>query len=306
MEKLFELLGYATPALYAGIAFSFFTWLDRELSNDAKAAFASLLHDSEHNAKMAHAILEAFDTVYTIPLFGWRAAMRSVLFTLAVSIVYSYERKLITGLDDFYDYWDLILTAFWVNVVTDYLSLFLVRAVLKRGGNLPILSAICGTLLAVSFVTLGHCLRVIVYEIAYLHDVSDFGMATIEQEFLGDLKAFFPYAIPALIVFAWIPLLAFGLGLLRLSGGMMPALKITQWLIKDGESHPLKAIGYISGTSVFVLTVFVQMLFPVSSESTGRMKDSTLYRVTPSEERRSAIDGASALFSQRRAPSDVG
>jgi len=40
MEKLLEHLGYATPFIYAAAAYGLFAWLDKEASDDAKAALA--------------------------------------------------------------------------------------------------------------------------------------------------------------------------------------------------------------------------------------------------------------------------
>jgi hypothetical protein len=43
IDKLLDHLGYATPLLYAGAAYGLFAWLDKEASDEAKAALAKTM-----------------------------------------------------------------------------------------------------------------------------------------------------------------------------------------------------------------------------------------------------------------------
>jgi hypothetical protein len=80
--KLLEHLGYGTSVIYAAATYGLFAWLDSNASDEAKAALASTMKlrnvDSE---RIAAALVEVFDCVYTYPLLRWTPALRSLLFT---------------------------------------------------------------------------------------------------------------------------------------------------------------------------------------------------------------------------------
>jgi hypothetical protein len=90
--KLLDHLGYATPLLYAAAAYGLFHWLDENVSDEAKAALAGAMKLKETDSKqVAAALVTVFDKIYTRPIFAWRAFFRSALFTLVVTIIYTYE-----------------------------------------------------------------------------------------------------------------------------------------------------------------------------------------------------------------------
>jgi hypothetical protein len=94
MEKLLEHLGYATPFIYAAAAYGLFAWLDKEASDDAKAALAGTMNLMDYDKKrIASALVEVFDRLYAYPLLRWRAFFRSMLFTLAVSGFFIFETR---------------------------------------------------------------------------------------------------------------------------------------------------------------------------------------------------------------------
>src|SRR5258708_29919729 len=131
MEKLLEHLGYATPFIYAAAAYGLFAWLDKEASDDAKAALAGTMNLMDYDKKrIASALVVVFDRLYAYPLLRWRAFFRSMLFTLAVSGFFIFETRasliqinqapIQTGTE-------LALFTF-TNILSDYFSLFLIRA----------------------------------------------------------------------------------------------------------------------------------------------------------------------------------
>ena len=90
--KLLDYLGYATPLLYAGAAYRLFAWLDENGSDQAKQAIASATKFSAPpNEHVAKALVEIFDRIYTSPLLHWRAALRSLLFTLVLTAIFVFE-----------------------------------------------------------------------------------------------------------------------------------------------------------------------------------------------------------------------
>lgn len=59
------------------------------------------------------------------------------------------------------------------------------------------------------------------------------------------------YVPPALTVFVWLPLLAVGIIATRALKPLSWAVGKAQWALKDGNEHPLKAVGYLGGVLVF-------------------------------------------------------
>jgi hypothetical protein len=70
---------------------------------------------------------------------------------------------------------------------------------------------------------------------------------------LGVSSLFF--ALPAMAVFVWLPLFALGILIARLLTPLSWIVGRTQWFLKEGKEHPLKAIGYVAAVVVFLGTV---------------------------------------------------
>jgi hypothetical protein len=66
---------------------------------------------------------------------------------------------------------------------------------------------------------------------------------------------------PAVIVFAWLPLFALGILTARLLTPLSWIVGRTQWFLKEGKEHPLKAIGYVAAVAVFLGTVTARAVF---------------------------------------------
>jgi hypothetical protein len=83
-------------------------------------------------------------------------------------------------------------------------------------------------------------------------------LLSMYNDFLGFAFTRELFAVPAMVVFAWLPL--FGLGLLMLI--TMRPLSITiekmQWFLREGKDHPLDAVGYMAGGIVFIIAAVWQ------------------------------------------------
>jgi hypothetical protein len=89
MLEVIKQLGIVTPFIYAAGTYGFFHYLDKQASAKAKKAISGSLKPLEYDrAAVAVALIEIFDRLYTRPLLGWRAALRSALFT---SIAYEWR-----------------------------------------------------------------------------------------------------------------------------------------------------------------------------------------------------------------------
>src|SRR5215470_9188045 len=101
LEKLLEHSDYATPFLYAVVAYGFFHWLDENASDEAKAALARTMSFKDYKSEqVASALVEVFDRIYTYPLLRWRAFFRSLLFTTVVSAIFLFEVHRYVSLSD--------------------------------------------------------------------------------------------------------------------------------------------------------------------------------------------------------------
>src|SRR5215472_2352082 len=108
LNKLAEYFGWAVPFGYAGLAYGFFFWLDKELSDEAKAALArTMIFKDYKKEQVASALVEVFDRIYTYPLLRWRAFFRSLLFTTVVSAIFLFE--VMRSYPDFADNWLIAL-----------------------------------------------------------------------------------------------------------------------------------------------------------------------------------------------------
>jgi hypothetical protein len=262
VEEALKLLGLGTPFIYAAGTYGFFHYLDTQASAKAKKAIAGWLKPLEYDrAAVAAAMVEIFDRLYTRPLLGWRAAMRSAAFTIILTSIFVYElcggdlRLIMRVLAD----WDIVTVQLLTNLVSDYLSLFFVRGFLVIGGNRPIVALVGGSLLGMCVVVLFGYARqvaVMIILVPLFLKIQDLLWYAAISFVYADEKLF---SLPALAVHLWLPLFGFGLlcvhGLnyaLRAVGGM-------QWFLKRGNDHPLDAVGYVLAAIVFVATAAARL-----------------------------------------------
>ena len=79
-----------TPLIYAAAVYGLFLYLDNEASDPAKNAFVSWFKPLPYDKRaVADAVVEMFDRLYTRPLLGWRAFLRSTLFSVVLALVFS-------------------------------------------------------------------------------------------------------------------------------------------------------------------------------------------------------------------------
>jgi hypothetical protein len=155
LSELLKLLPFATPLVYAAAAYSLFHYLDQNASGPAKKAISTWLQPREYDkTAVADAVIEIFDRLYTRPLLGWRAFMRSALFTICMTVVFVYEFgllskgnrieiELLTWIREVGHVWTWLILAQSVLaiVVCDYVALFIIRRFLIFGRRKPIIAS---------------------------------------------------------------------------------------------------------------------------------------------------------------------
>ena len=259
LEKVSEHFGYAVPLMYAAAAYGLFHWLDENASDEAKAALARTMRLKDYkNEQVASALVEVFDRIYTYPLLRWRAFFRSCLFTTVVSAIYLFE---IYGWPTFAGITFFLLLVLVMphyllfNVLSDYLSLFVIRRLLIGSGTKPVKGLVLGAVSGTAIVLGANMLRTVV-------DIIVSPSAPLSMAYLMGL---FPYELfyawPAFAVFAWLPLFALGILMARLLTPLSWMVGRTQWFLKEGKEHPLKAIGYVAAVVVFLGTVAGRAVF---------------------------------------------
>jgi hypothetical protein len=252
-EQALDKLGLATPFIYAAGTYCFFHYLDTQASAQARAAISGWFKPLEYDrAAVAAAVVEIFDRLFTRPLLGWRAALRSALFTIVVTAIFAYEILSIQYVDPppLQSIAGLLLT----NIVSDYISLFIVRKLLVVGGKRPMVALVIGPLAGMFVVLL----------FALVREIGLFAFWATPDVLPGVADTLIVWSVifflPTLAVHLWLPL--FGFGLLCVAGlkHLLQAIGGVRWFLERGEDHPLDAVGYVLGTIVFVGTGVLQLV----------------------------------------------
>ena len=260
----------AIPATYAVLAFGFFHWLDLKASGQAKKAISDWLRPLPHDrAAVRAAVVELFDRIYSVPLLSLRAFGRSMVFTVLVAgvLAIGFVR------DEDIQFWAETTSAFHVfrniapfivsNIVTDYLSLFLIRRWLDiRTGN-PFAVILAGLCIGIVGIILISAVALVLWikmsdGITFYQAAAKYlelangalvGILTGERFFFG-----------AIGVHLWLLFLALGGALLQFANLFIYATQKTQWFIKQGRNHPLDAIGYVAAVVVFLATAIAHWI----------------------------------------------
>jgi hypothetical protein len=259
--QILKLLGFWPPVVYAVVVYSLFWLLDRNAAAPARRALTGWFAGPKYQAQdVANVVLYVFDRVYTTPLFGWRAFLRSTLASILASILVVYQTyPMIFGVawtspEMRYQF----STQIAANIVADYLALFVIRRWLIIGGNRPLLALLTAPLIGI----------VIVIVVYVARDVGGFSIATRSfhwRYFNEDLEEWLYFLrrpgfgssklllYPAIIVHLWLPLFAMGVIVAKGLNYLRTAGRFSQWFFKQGEAHPLRSIGFIASILTFIL-----------------------------------------------------
>jgi hypothetical protein len=278
MDGLQEVLKqyFATPIIYAAAIYGIFAWLDSNASDEAKAALAATMKLKEFdNKRIAFALVEVFDRIYTHPLFSFRAFARSLLFSVVVSAAYAFAffdlkfmyRALfailggqpVTFWEPYFIYGTLAMVFF--NAMTDYAALFIIRVTLVRLGGWPLIALISSMVAAISLVTIAQELRTfVVVRLLVEHPRPPIAIAKAALEWLLLSPSDPLTGIAAIAVFAWIPLFAVGIAVARALTPLSWLTGKTQWFLREGHEHPLKAVGCVASATTFAIGVLLQKI----------------------------------------------
>jgi hypothetical protein len=289
------LLPFTTPFVYAAAVYGLFHYLDERASGPATKAISAWLQPREYDkTAVADAMVEIFDRLYTRPLLGWRAFMRSALFTICMTVVFVYEFGLLSkgnrvenGLMTWTREvghvwaWFILAQSVLAIVICDYVALFIIRPFLSLGRHRQVIASLLAPVAGISIVLgafygLGKWVEfeVVQWFIAE-HLKSGVPENLTSENFFEDFiqkdlvakVAMIGYMIgrlrwvlmpAAFVVHLWLPLFGLCVILLRGLNYFRRAVGGTQWFLEGGREHPLDAIGYIGAGLTFVATVVIQ------------------------------------------------
>jgi hypothetical protein len=284
LTEALKLLGLSTPGVYAFATYGCFRWLDREASVAAKEAISAWIIGRGYDKAAARsAIVELFDRVYAKPLLSLNILIRSAILSIAAIAVMLVEFKvnysdllLLFRVDSLRMFGEgalvrmLVSTSF--NVISDYMSLFVVRYILAVGSKRPIIATTIGPIFGVVAVFMIFTIRslanfvftIIVngwndvdnikHAIEAFYDNFPKGTMFIEDDDIA-------YSAAALVVHVWMPLLGASAIVLAILNYFRFAVSKTQWFLKRGRDHPLEAIGLVAAVIVFLSTGILRTVF---------------------------------------------
>jgi hypothetical protein len=175
----------------------------------------------------------------------------------------------------FYLFW--IVAVFYWNVASDWLSLLIIRSWFLYAGHRPLLLLLGGAMFGIITITVCFFIRDFtiiaiqtievggpIFDWSSVLAVGDWGRA-----FLRDVSNVLHLRIvvsamplfAAIAVHFWLLLLAISVVLLKALSWTLSAAGKTQWFIKQGQHHPLDAIGYVAAVIVFVTTGAAQLVW---------------------------------------------
>ena len=281
MEKeFFDLLGLGVPFYLAVATYTMFSWLDNNASDEATKVISSWLHGRSHNKPdLGNLIIKAFDRVYTSPLLSLRAFGRSAIISTALWIVIYFIPWLINfrSLTIESIVWDPLKNVSLIKllsevtftlpfvIMSDYISLFGVRRLLVLARNHPIKASIGAFLIGLIILAALASLLGIAFAIAF----ADKGVVPTEDPnfkitiYIMVAGSFLGVLTPPFIVHLWLPLFALSSLIVKLSYFIFRAVEWAQWFLKQGDAHPLKAIGIVATIIVFGSAMVVKEAWTV-------------------------------------------
>jgi hypothetical protein len=285
-EKLFDLVGLGIPFYLGAATYAVFAWLDSNASDEATQVISSWLHGRSHNKPdLGNLIISAFDRIYTSPLLSFRAFGRSAVISIVVWLLLNFI-SIIRRLAQMYNlslkgigYLDKPLIAVTivmllvVAVLCDYLSLFFVRRFLRLAQTRPIMASVISSIIGLVVVAMCLLLLYIVELLAtYWLNPHVLVNGALDQNFVINLLNSLQFNLSyisttvlksAFIVHLWLPLFALSSLVARLMFWLFRAVEWAQWFLKQGDAHPLKAIGIVATIIVFGSAMLVKEAWTV-------------------------------------------
>jgi hypothetical protein len=144
-QQIAQLFGLGAPFLAAGLIYALFKFLDKKASGAANRVMTAWLKGERYKQlDLKHAIVDGFDHLYGVPLLSIRSFLRSAILSfLATVFVIMFGWFFLIGQEDP----SYIVGGAEIGgligpsiIISDYISLFVVRRCLEMSGRSVILS----------------------------------------------------------------------------------------------------------------------------------------------------------------------
>jgi hypothetical protein len=286
-EKLFDLIGLGVPFYLAAATYAVFIWLDNNASDDVTEVISSWLHGrSQRKPDFGNVIVNAFDWIYTSPLMQIKALRRSAavsttIWLLSYFIPWSVEFNFLPKESVF---WNVAHDSSFISlaigvmitlpfvILSDYISLFVVRGFLVLASAHPIKASIGA--FTVGYFIITSLFSVLVSAMFYVVLALKLAVVTGDPAeslvraiyvvlFILFGNYFLGILAPALIIHLWLPLFALSSLVIKVVYWMFRAVESAQWFLKQGDAHPFKAIGIVATIIVFGSAMLVKEAWTV-------------------------------------------
>jgi hypothetical protein len=151
-------------------------------------------------------------------------------------------------------------------IATDYISLFVVRKCLLAASRQPLLSLLLSVIGGTCVIILTYLLLLLTLT-TFVKIYLDFpmGFSQLVGIPLLFLKGkFLMIMTPSIMVHFWLLLFGAGAVGVRVIGMIFRAVEGAQWFLKQGNRHPLRAIGMVAAALVFVISAIGKAVGMVS------------------------------------------
>jgi hypothetical protein len=156
----------------------------------------------------------------------------------------------------------ILLATIFSNIISDYLSLFVVRYFLSAGRDNPFRAIwqapLIGIVIVFGLILLQNALLALWYS-GHAVDWSGTYSRFLKESFtVPEWRAFM---LAPLVVHLWLPLTFLSVMAYRLLGPGKAGVMRLQWFLKDGDDRPLSAIGLVACVVVLLGAAIFQRLF---------------------------------------------
>lgn len=272
VKEWLNVLGFGTPFLYAGSIYMLGRFLEKHASPASKKTLAEWLKGRLYtNADVAALLTEVFDRIYSKPLWGWKAILRSAVISVILTVVVAVQLfPLLISIALF----SPEMRSQWImqvcsNILADYLALSLIRRWLKIGARHPIFAMMTGPIIGVALVVAIYVTASVArfsintwtFHLRYFPEgtVEWYGFL-IQSPWGSSNRAVFLSTLP---VHLWLPILAIGILIAKSINYLKRAGRFSVWFIKDGSRRPFLAVCTCGAVVVFIVAAAIQVLRPL-------------------------------------------
>jgi len=261
-------LGIGSPAMFATATYGLFYWLDRNASVQAIGAISGWLKGQRYSQlSVAPVLIGLFERIYTSKLLSFRGFRRSVAVSFITWVIFAVvTAHLYTPQEPTIDLVTIVglVLYFSLSFLVDYLSLFAVRRCLLFATDHLAISLLLSFLMGISAVVFFGCIFVIsllIFVLLRFHGITSLYLA-VTPIMWNDLFQLFSQdptslliLLPPSLVHIWLLLFAVGALSVRMLYPMFRVITWAQWFLRQGDRHPIRAIGMVAAALSFVVAV---------------------------------------------------